>query len=62
MKWAPGLTSSYLLEYIRRAESANDKSLQLTISTVLSRTDKDLIGFMFNGSGGSTLGLNTSTG
>lgn len=51
-----------MLEYIRRADIANDKSLQLTISTVLSRTNKDLVGFMFNGSGGSTLGINNATG
>lgn len=52
VKWAPGLTSSYLLEYIRRTGSANDKSLRLTISTVLSCTDRDLVGSLFNSSNG----------
>ncbi|KAI1713438.1 phosphatidylinositol 3- and 4-kinase domain-containing protein [Ditylenchus destructor] len=52
MKWAPGLTNSYLLEYIRRTDSINDRSLRLTIGTVLNCAEKDVFG--------ATL-LNTST-
>ena len=44
MKWAPGLTNSYLLEYIRRTDSINDRSLRLTIGTVLNCSEKDVFG------------------
>ncbi|KAI6240099.1 1-phosphatidylinositol 4-kinase [Aphelenchoides fujianensis] len=36
MKWAPGSTHGHLLEYVRRTDSANDRSLRLTIDAVLN--------------------------
>uniref|UniRef100_A0A915D0F7 1-phosphatidylinositol 4-kinase n=1 Tax=Ditylenchus dipsaci TaxID=166011 RepID=A0A915D0F7_9BILA len=55
VKWAPGFTNSYLLEYIRRTDSVNDRSLRLTIATVLSCTERDGLdtGSLLNVSSGS---------
>ncbi|KAI6188459.1 1-phosphatidylinositol 4-kinase [Aphelenchoides besseyi] len=36
MKWAPGSTHGHLLEYVRRTDSVNDRSLRLTIDAVLN--------------------------
>ncbi|CAD5222232.1 unnamed protein product [Bursaphelenchus xylophilus] len=35
MKWAPGTTHGHLLEYVRRTNSTNNRSLRLTIDAVL---------------------------
>jgi hypothetical protein len=36
MKWAPGSTHGHLLEYVRRTNSAQDRSIRLTIDAVLN--------------------------
>ena len=36
MRWAPGSTHGHLLEYVRRTDTANDRSLRLTIDSVLN--------------------------
>lgn len=36
MRWAPGSTHGHLLEYVRLTDTANDRSLRLTIDAVLN--------------------------
>jgi hypothetical protein len=36
MRWAPGSTHGHLLEYVRRTNSAQDRSIRLTIDAVLN--------------------------
>ena len=52
VKWAPGLTNSHLLEFIRSIDSIADNSLRLTINTVLSCTERELLNSLFATSGG----------
>jgi hypothetical protein len=51
VKWAPGLTNSHLLEFIRTTDSIGDNSLRLTINTVLSCTEKEMLNTLFAASG-----------
>lgn len=59
VKWAPGLTNSHLLEFIRSTDSIADNSLRLTINTVLSCTEKEMLNALFTGSGNT--GASTAT-
>lgn len=38
MRWAPDSTHGHLLEYVRRTNSAQDRSIRLTIDAVLNNT------------------------
>jgi len=62
VKWAPGLTNSHLLEFIRSADSITDKSLRLTINTVLACTKREMINSLFvGGTTSSAMFTTTST-
>jgi len=54
VKWAPGLTNSHLLEFIRSTDSIADNSLRLTINTVLSCTEKEMLNALFTGNTGAS--------
>lgn len=40
MKWAPGSTHGHLLEYVRKTNSTSDRSIHLTIDSVLASASK----------------------
>ncbi|KAL3103006.1 hypothetical protein niasHT_026454 [Heterodera trifolii] len=57
VKWAPGLTNSHLLEFIRSTDSATDKSLRMTINAVLSCTERETVNSLIHVTGGSATNL-----
>ncbi|KAL7069800.1 hypothetical protein ACQ4LE_011065 [Meloidogyne hapla] len=61
VKWAPGLTNSHLLEFIRTTDSITDKSLRLTINTVLACTKREMINSLFVGGTASSVMFTTTT-
>uniref|UniRef100_A0A914GZZ0 1-phosphatidylinositol 4-kinase n=1 Tax=Globodera rostochiensis TaxID=31243 RepID=A0A914GZZ0_GLORO len=62
VKWAPGLTNSHLLEFIRSTDSASDKSLRVTINAVLSCTEREMVNSIFHVTGGSATNLQVMHG